>query len=444
MREDPPTLYTEIDGLSIAYQIWGDGPRDLVLIPGIVSHLEFSLDDAAYRRWVEDLAMLGRLAVFDKRGNGMSDRIDGAPTIDERMRDVEAVMEAAGMDHATLIGFSEGAAMAIALATMRPERVDRLVLCGGYAEGRRVRGDIDTAAVAEIADQLRENWGRPDGTHVFSAYGPDPSDAPGHARWMRMQRVSSTPNTTAALFQMAADIDVRQLLPSVQVPALVVHREAETNNERVARSLLDGIADVTHVVLPGDDHMPWEGDQSGYTAAIRAFVTGAAPVADPAMSISRVLGSVLFTDLVNSTQTMATLGDTAWRERMNRHDAICARHVAQHKGQLVKFTGDGMLAWFDTPTHCVACALALSYALADLDLPSRAGIHTGEIELREDDISGLGVVVAARIMEQCANSQVLVSDLTRQLMLGAPYTFEKTGDFSLKGLSGDWPLYRIT
>lgn len=439
--EPPETRYAECDGLSIAYQVWGEGDRDIVLIPGMISHLEAEMQDPDYVRWLRGLGAFGRLAIFDKRGNGMSDRIQGSPTLDERVADVTAVMDDAGMASAAVIGLSEGAAMACVYAAMRPERVERLVLCGGYAQGRLARGMLSEEALQEALDQFRSNWGKPGQPHPFSVFGPGPDDPQGQQEFARLERQCCTPNTIATLFDLAARIDIRALLPSIYKPTLVLHREGEVNGGAAAAPLVELVEGAEHRVLAGDQHLPWFGDVDAYIAEIGEFLTGAAPAVAQA---TRALASILFTDIAASTAHQSRVGDAEWRRLMNRHDDICARQVKRHGGRLVKFTGDGMLATFSAPTAAIACATILRDSLAALDLASRAGVHTGEIELRGEDVSGLGVVVAARIMDQADGGQMLASDLTRQLMLGAPFRFEDRGERELKGVPGLWRLHAVS
>lgn len=437
----PETQYADSDGLSIAFQVWGTGERNYVLIPGVISHIESELENPDYVKWIASLSEMGRLVIFDKRGNGMSDRIQGAPTDNERMADIAAVMDAAGMASASVIGFSEGATLACVFAVTRPERVERLALCGSYAVGRLPRGDTTEDDLRIHQEQFRQNWGKPGKPHPISVYGPGPEDPEGQEAFARFQRLSCTPNTIAALWELNARLDIRPLLPSIKQPTLVMHREAEGNSGAIAMPFVELIPDVTYRVVPGDHHLPWFGDLDSYVAAIREFFTGETTAPQPAQ---RRLATVLMTDLVGSTALQARLGDDAWRDLMNRHDRICERQVTRHGGQLVKFTGDGMLAFFDAPTSAVACATQIRDTLTGIDLETRAGAHTGEIELRGDDVSGISVVVAARIMDKAAGGQVLTSDLTRQLMLGAPYDFADTGEHDLKGVPDRWRLYQVS
>ncbi|MDF1728629.1 MAG: adenylate/guanylate cyclase domain-containing protein [Sulfitobacter sp.] len=439
MQDTPETQFAEIDGLSIAYQLWGSGPRNIVLVPGMISHLEAALEMPGYRRFVTALKDTGRLAIFDKRGHGMSDRIHGAPGLEARVDDITAIMEAAGMHSATLIGFSEGASLSCLYAALHPERVERLVLCGGYARGRLARGYLTEETLERSMSEFRQNWGRLGGQHPLTMNGPGEDDPVGQKARARFERLSATPNTVAMLFDLAARIDISRLLPSIEQPTLVMHRQDEApNGQDCAQEFVDRMPQARRCAVPGNEHLIWEGDVDSYLAPMIEFITGT-PSKPP--RAPRVLATILFSDLVTSTAQQARIGDGEWRDLMNRHDAICRAEVAQAGGTLVKFTGDGMLARFATPTSAVTCAERIREALAPIDLQARFGAHMGEIEIRDEDISGLGVVVAARIMDLAEGGQVLVSDLTRQLMLGAPYQFRDRGMHPLKGLPETWQVH---
>ena len=330
--------------------------------------------------------------------------------------------------------------MAVACASLRPHRVERLIICGGYAAGRRARGDIDDDTLNRVVKELKDHWGKPDGIHVYSSYGPKHSDKAAYAQYVKEQRMSATPNTIAALFRMAADIDVRPLLSSVTVPTLIIHRRDETSNLRVAQPLVHAIANAEHRILDGNHHVPYEGDVDAYLSAVIEFITGSEP---SRVSAHRSLASVLFVDLVESTRQQAQMGDQVWSRLMNQHDKMAERQVDRFRGKLVKFTGDGLLATFDAPSNAVSCAQALAGALSGLGLSCRCGIHTGEIEYRGDDVSGLGVVLAARIMDCADAGQIYVSELTRQLMLGSGLEFTSRGNFRLKGVPEEWALYAV-
>lgn len=441
MARRPEINYALSDDLSIAYQMWGDGPHNIVLVPGMISHLEAQMDHPGYVRLVEQLGEIGRLVVFDKRGNGMSDRMNGAPTLDERMMDIDTVMTEVGMSSATLIGASEGASLACVFAGTFPEQVDTLVLCGGYARGRLARGFIDEAGLQHALVQFRKNWGKVNHEHPLSGFGPGPGDPQGQERRARFERLSATPTTVAALFEIAARIDIRDMLPNIPHPTLVLHRETETPNGLDCAEEFTGLMpNARRRALPGSEHLIWEGDVDSYIAAITEFITGGETRARPT---GRFLATVMFSDLAASTSAQARMGDEAWRAQMDRHDKTCDDLVERHGGRRIKFTGDGVLATFETPSRALACACALRQALSDDGLAVRFGTHTGEIEKRGDDIGGLGVVVAARIVEQAEAGQILASDLTRQLMLGSPYSFTERGERVLKGVPETWRLFEV-
>ncbi len=441
MAEFPETQYATSDGLSIAYQVWGDGPYDLVFTPGIISHLEVQLEIPEYVHWMRSLSAFARVVKFDKRGNGMSDRIVGAPTFDERITDIQAVMDAAGVKTAALAGFSEGGAMCMVFAARQPERVSKLIIGGSGATGRVASGEETQEDYDKAAEQLLRNWGRVGAVHRFSHFGPGPEDPEGQVQFARFCRMSTTPATIVALSRMATYCDVRDVLPSIQQPTLVLRRERESASRERSMLVAELIPNATYVELPGDEHQAYMGDADAYLRAIREFlVDEPAAMVVPAAS-KRVLASVLFTDLVGSTESQVRLGDDTYRELMNRHDDLSQQQIRRYKGRFIQSTGDGLLATFDAPTSAIACAVAIRDAVSSIDLQMRAGIHTGEIELRGDNISGISVNIASRIADQAGSGEVLTSDLTRQLMIGSDVSFQGRGDFELKGVPGTWPLY---
>lgn len=441
MSDFPETQYVTNDGLSIAYQVWGDGPIDLVCVPGIVSHLEAQLAIPDYEHWLSEMSAFSRLLIFDKRGNGMSDRIVGAPTLDERISDIQAVMDDAGFGSAALAGFSEGGAMAMLFAARHPERVSKLVLGGSFAQGWVPSGEMTSEQIEKESAQLLDNWGKPDGVHMFSGHGPGPENPKGQLEFARFCRMSSTPATIAALFRMASYIDVSDVLPAIHQPTLILRREAEHVSYARAKLITDHIPNATYKELPGDKHSPYRGDSNDYVEAIKAFVVdGANAIAAPLPS-TRFLASVLFTDLVSSTELQARLGDSRYGELMNQHDDLSQRLIRHHQGRFVHSTGDGLMATFDAPSRAIACAAAIREALNGIDLQVRIGVHTGEIEQRGEDISGISVNIASRIADLADRGEIFASDLTRQLMIGADVQFEHRGDHELKGVPGQWPLF---
>ncbi|SLN38981.1 AB hydrolase superfamily protein YvaM [Oceanibacterium hippocampi] len=440
MSDFPEIRYANSDGLSIAYQVWGEGSRNLVLVPGIFSHLEAFLEMSEYADWMRALSSFCRVITFDKRGNGMSDRIVGAPTVDERVMDIQAVMDAAGVSSAVLAGFSEGSALALVFAAREPVRITKLIICGGFPAGELVLGTLTEEDRVKIRRRLLENWGKPGGRHAIARFGPGPEDPAGQEIFAHVCRLAATPTTIAALYDLQMRFDVRKVLPFIRQPTLVLRRAEEPITRAMSKSIADAVPNGIYRELPGSAHVPFFGDQEDYIDAIRDFVLGEDAGETPVPG-RRVLASVLFTDLVNSTGQQARLGDNVFRELISRHDALARRLVERHKGRFIHSTGDGLLATFDTPSNAIACAVALRDRLAGGELRMRAGVHTGEIELRGDDISGLSVNIASRIADLAGEGEIVTSDLTRQLMIGSRVIFEARGVVSLKGVPGEWPLY---
>jgi len=437
----PETRYAEVDGLAVAYQVWGDGPVDVVLVPQLVSHLEGMLDVPGYSEWIESLAGFSRLVVFDKRGNGMSDRIPGAPSLEERVRDISAVMDAVGFEQAALLGVSEGAAMSLLFAALHPERVTRVATAGGAAAGPVAAGRVTEERHQRDLQRLRAGWGQGDDWWLYRLAAPSLVEAPAEVRrlYERLSRMSSTPRGAVALWEMYNRIDIRAVLGLVECPVLVQHR-ADEHLIWAADELLARLRDAEQAIVAGRDHPPWVGNTAEYVAPIRQFLLGDSD--QPAHPVStRTLATVLFTDLVASTELEVRLGDDAFRRLLNRLNMSAQRHITRFCGRLVKSTGDGLLAIFDAPTPAVRCALAMRDAAAASDLGLRCGIHTGEIEHLDDgDISGINVNIAARICSQAGTGQILLSDLTRQLTFGSGYTYLDTGPVQLKGVPGEWTL----
>jgi class 3 adenylate cyclase len=387
------------------------------------------------------MSAFSRFAIFDKRGNGMSDRIVGAPTLDERAADIQAVMDAAGMERVSLAGFSDGSAISMLFAARYPERVSKLIVGSGYAQGRVTSGMQTPEELENESKQFAENWGRVGGVHQFSGFGPGPEDPEGQAQFARICRMGATPATIVALNRMASYIDIGDVLPSIRQPTLVLCRNGDEAYRERSLFVAENIPNATYVELPGDEHPPYLGDIDAYTRAIRDFVIDPDSEMMTTVTSKRFLASILFTDLVGSTESQARLGDESYRELMNRHDDLTQRQVQRHKGHFIQATGDGLKATFDAPSNAIACAAAIRDSLSSLDLQVRAGVHTGEIEQRGDDITGISVNIAARIADRADSGEILTSDLTRQLMIGANVNFESRGEHELKGVPGKWPVF---
>ena len=436
----PETHYAKADdGVHIAYQTFGSGPFDLVVIPGFISHVELAWEDDAMARAFHRIGSFSRVIMFDKRGTGMSDRTDRLPDMDRRMLDIEAVMHAAGSEEAALLAVSEGGPMAILFAAAHPERARALVLLNTYA---RITSspDYPSGIPAEqlygFAQYLEPDWGTGVG---LSAWAPSVAHDPGaRESFARVQRLASSPGAAMALLTSYLEIDVRAALPLVHAPTLVLHR---TGDRMVPLAhghyVADHIDGARLVEIPGTDHFWWTQNTDQILDEVEEFLTGARSVPEP----DRVLASVLFTDIVDSTRRAAELGDSAWRLLLNQHDALAERQIERHGGRLVKTTGDGVLATFDGPARSVRCARAISNGAQALGMEIRAGVHTGEVERRGDDIAGIGVNIAARIEAMAQPGEVLVSRTVTDLVAGSDLEFENRGEHDLKGVPGRWQVF---
>ncbi len=435
----PETRYAESGGVKIAYQAVGEGPIDLVFVPGFISHLDLQWGDPRIARFLEKLASFSRLILFDKRGTGLSDPVAGPAPLEVRMDDVRAVMDAAGSERAALFGLSEGGPMSILFATTYPERTRALVLCGTYAYGGLEPdqpGGRDWTDTYVRVREAAEHWGE---GRTLALFAPSADTARDRMARGIFERSAASPHMVQTLIDMVMDIDVRDLLPSVRVPTLVLHRDQELIPVECGRYLADNIPGARLVVLPGADHIPFYGDAEGYAEEIEVFVTGTrqARVAD------RVLMTVMFTDIVDSTKHAAALGDARWRELVARHDGLVRAEIERHRGREVKTMGDGFLVTFDGPARGIRCARAIIEAMQPLGIMIRAGLHTGECELLGDDIGGMAVNIAARIGALSGPGEVLVSRTVKDLVVGSGITFSDRGDRELKGVPDPWRLFAV-
>ena len=428
---------TTVDGLSIAYQRFGSGEFDVVYLPGTVSHLEMAWEFDGTRYSMERFASFCRFLKFDKRGTGLSDRHMGTGTPEARIDDVRAVMDAEGIERAVVLGHSEGGTLAALFAALHPERVDRLVLFNAYSYGPLCRDHPKPASGRRVAemmlDRLRREWGT---GRALSMWAEGVTDIDAAARY---ERSACTPAGIVQYMDSNFRIDVRPVLPLVQAPTLVVHGThdqiipfffAELFEERIPH------AELVPVDM-GHGSFGREGNEAAHTA-IETWLTGQdAPEFVP---VERVLSTVLFTDLVGSTAMATRLGDASWKRLLDRHDDVCRRAVEQHRGHLVKLTGDGILATFDGPGRAIDCAKTIAVNLEGIDLRIRAGIHTGEIELRHGDIGGIAVNMAARVMSAAFDGEVWVTSTVPSLVVGSGHQFSDRGDHELKGIPGSWTL----
>ncbi len=437
------TRYAKSGGVNIAYQVVGDGSLDLVFVPGWMSHLEMAWEDARTARLYRRLASFSRLILFDKRGTGMSDRVHDheLPTLDQRMDDVRAVLDAAGSERAALLGYSEGGPMSIRFAAAYPERTAALVLLGTFAHWVR---DDDTPWAPtreeheEVARLYERRWGEPTG---ISAFAPSVAhDEEFRRRWATFNRMAASPAAAVTLLRMNCDIDVRDDLRTVQVPTLVLHRRGDRAvNIESARYLARRIRGARLVELEGDDHLWWVGDSDSIVDEVEEFLTGVRHGAEP----DRVLATVLFSDIVGSTEHAAAVGDRHWGEILERHNKDVTRQVERYGGRLVKWLGDGVLATFDGPARAIRCAQALTEESRRSGIDIRVGVHAGECEIADDDIAGLAVHIAARVMGHARPGTVAVSSTVKDLVAGSGFIFDDLGSHELKGVPGDWRLFAV-
>jgi class 3 adenylate cyclase len=435
----PETRYARSGETTIAYQVVGDGPIDLVYVPGFLSHLDWNWEHPAYARFLRRLASFSRLILFDKRGTGMSDPVVGVPTLDERMDDLRAVMDAAGSERAALLGVFEGGPIALAFAAAFPERVSSLVL---YASLSKFTQDAEypwgwsPAAIRLYLSASEEGWGSGEGAEELA---PSLADDQAYRVWFaRLLRQSASPGMASALLKMNAAIDVRPLLAEIHVPALVLWRAGDRLVEAGhSRYLAAHMPGARAVELPGEDHWPWAGAADSVLSEIEELVTGTRGVHEP----ERVLTTVLFTDIVSSTEHARALGDRSWRELLEDHRTIVRKELARFRGREVDTAGDGFFATFDSPTRAIRCAAAILQAVRTLGIELRAGIHTGECQVSGDDLSGIHVHVGARVVGEAGPGEILVSRTVRDLVEGSDIHFEDRGSVVLKGVEGERQLF---
>jgi pimeloyl-ACP methyl ester carboxylesterase len=436
----PRTRYAQSGDVSIAYQIVGEGPRDIVLAPGFPSHLEHAWTQPLLAHFYARLASFSRLILFDKRGLGLSDRVADSdlPGVEQRTDDIRAVLDAVGSNRATVVGISDGGPIAAVFAATHPERVISLVIVNSFA--RRVQAeDYPWGPTADdwrgFVDAVRQGWGGP--LFLDFLVPSRAGDREFADWWATYLRQSSSPGAAAAYLRMNAQIDVRAVLPAVHVPTLILH----SIGDRIcpiegARYLASRIAGSRLVELPGDDHHAWASEPDRLIGEIEEFVTGQRHAPPP----DSVLTTLLFTDIVGSTETAAELGDRRWKTLLDSHHAIVRAQLDRFHGVEVNTTGDSFLAMFDGPARAVRCAIAINAALAAVGVGIRAGVHTTEVELSGRDVRGIGVHVAARIMALAGRGEVVVTSVVRDLAVGSELTFHERGRHVLKGVPGEWEL----
>jgi len=463
----PKTRYASYGELNLAYQVVGEGDLNLVLVPSFISHVEFWWAMPQAKSFFDRIAGFSRLLIFDKAGTGLSDPVSGIPTLEERAAEVEAVMDAAGMERAAIIGLSEGGPMAIFFSVTRPERSEALILLDTYstlslgtdppsirdfADGAIDMHDVRRRAAElelredEIPNEAQVERGRRMVRHVLEDWGegkalksfvPHQGD---EGQLGLLERLCASPGMAQATMSSALRLDVTDLLESVDVPTLLVHAKGDLAIPvQHSRFMARRIPGARLLEVEGDDHAPWFSSPDEIVGEIEQLLTGErqAPRSD------RVLATVLFTDIVGSTERAAELGDSRWRAVLERHDELTREQVADFGGTAVKSTGDGQLATFDGPAAAIRCTEAIRSALLEEEIPIRAGLHTGEIERIGEDVGGLGVHLAARVCAAAGPGEILVSRTIRDLVVGSGLAFEDRGSHRLKGVPGEWELLAV-
>ncbi len=438
----PRTQYTNAGDISIAYQVVGDGPIDLVYAQGWLTNIEYAWESPHYADFLTKLSRFSRLILFDKRGTGLSERNVGISTLEQRTEDITAVLDAVGSETTALFGVSEGGNMSAMFAATYPERTRGLVLNGTSARGSWAP-DYPWRSKPEEIEQfiayMRRNWGKP---FALDEAAPSMANNPAAREWWGAYiRNAASPKTAELITRLNAQIDIREVLPTISTSTLVINRENDAwGVTDEARYIANLIPNATLKILPGADHLPWYGDQDRLVGEIEEFLTGQRETS----SGERVLLTVLITDIVGSTERAAALGDSKWRALLDRHDAIVRQRVSAFGGQTINTTGDGFITSFAGPTRAIQCAEAIRVDLARLDMEIKAGVHTGECERRGADLGGLAVHIAARILDYAAPGQTLVSGTVKDLTVGSGLELTPAGTQSLKGVPGQWPLYSAT
>jgi pimeloyl-ACP methyl ester carboxylesterase len=442
------TRYARSGDVAIAYRIWGEGPVDLVHTPGAVSNVELLWEQPLFARYSERIASFSRLIHFDKRGTGLSDRVEKIATLEERADDIRAVMDAAGSERAVIMGVSEGGPMATMFAASYPDRTLGLVLYGAHARGTWAPDYPWQSTEDETRRWLAEQERSPAPRTVESARNglritmPSMAEDDEFVRWWAMfQRMSISPGAFLDLVRMNMDMDVSAVLPAIRVPTLVIHRSDDRAvNVGEGRYLAEHIPGAQYVELPGEDHIPVAHDPESVIRAIETFVAEL-PADEP--EPDTVLATVLFTDIVGSTATAAELGDRRWRELLERHHDVVRQQLARFRGREVDTAGDGFFATFDGPARAIRCARAVSEAVGELGLDVRTGLHTGECELLDDKVAGIAVSIGAPVAARAPPGEVLVSSTVKDLVAGSGLRFADRGFAELKGVPGEWRLYAV-
>jgi class 3 adenylate cyclase len=432
----PNTNYAKSGDVNVAYQVLGEGPPDLVHVWGWLSHLDLQWTNPTVSKFLRRLASFSRLIMFDKRGTGLSDPVGSALTFEDRMDDIRAVLDAVGSERAAILGFSEGAALSVLFAASHPERATSLVLYDSVVVGANVAGSTWEDLSSRIRRTI-DRWGQGE---TMEWLAPSLAESGLDKRfWGMFERASMSPSMALALWEAIQQVDVREVLPSINVPTLVLHHADSPIPASQGRMIAELVQGARYIELPGRDHLPGAGDPEAVAGEIEEFLTGVRGAGRP----DRVLATVLFTDIVDSTRRAAELGDSAWRGLLEHHDSLVRSQLERFQGREVKQTGDGFLASFDGPARAIRCARAIVDETRELSVELRAGLHTGECELIGDDLGGVAVHVAARVGALAQPGEVLVSGTVKDLVLGSGIELVDRGTHELKGVPGEWRLFAM-
>ena len=439
---DPPVTRYALNGdIHLAYQVAGKGALDILYVPTWLQQMEALWEEPAIAGFFNRLTRFARLIMFDRRGSGMSDPLRGTPTLEEQMDDVRAVLDAAGSQRTALFAQFEGGPMAMLFAATYPERTVGLALYGAFA--CTLRSDelpwaADPAEREQWIDRLVDMWGTGQRMLIFA---PSIANDSKRIAWFgKLERLAMSPGMVRPIMRLIGQWDVRPVLPTIQVPTLVMHRRDDpVIDPRHADYIASRIPGARKVELAPGDSLPLLADGPIIVDELEEFFTGARQPREP----DRVLATVLFTDICGSTKRAADLGDARWRDLLERHDTLVRGHLARHRGREVKTTGDGFLATFDGPARAIRCACEITVDARRLGIDVRAGLHTGELEVRGDDVAGMAVHIGARIGALAGPGEVLVSGTVKDLVVGSDIDFSQRGVKPLKGVPGEWPVYSV-
>lgn len=433
--------YARNGEVAIAYQTVGEGPLDLAVIGGFVGNLEILWESPPAARFLDRLASFSRVILWDKREQGLSDRLGQPPTLEQGMEDLLCVLDRVGSARPALVGVSEGGPMALLFAASFPDRVTSLVLYGTYAKMTQSEDypeGLPRKVLDRFLDWVQEDWGSPAALATWAPSVAGDEEAERH--WRRLVRSGTSPAAATALIRMYYDIDVRPALSAVTAPALVLHHSGDrVVPAPMGRALARDLPEARYVELEGEDHLPWTQNADELLDEIEEFVTGTRRERAP----ERILATIMFTDIVGSTERAAGAGDREWRRLLERHDELVRRELSRYRGREIKQLGDGFLAAFDGPARAVECAAAITRRVGSLGIEVRAGVHTGECEVRNGDLAGMAVHIGARVGACAGSGEVLVSGTVKDLVVGSELRFEDRGTRELKGVPGEWRLYAL-